>query len=110
MASTSTIELEEVVELLRKIARGEIPLMPASERPQDEAIVAILRAGPYALYLLKDAEGVGSFECLVHDDGRRGDIDEWFAATGQLPLEPLSEAERVQLEQIMKAAAQQPRH
>ena len=104
MASAGTIEVDEAAELLRRIARGDVALTPVSPAIVDAAIVAVFCADRYVLYLFKDDEGPGTFECLVREEGWAPDVGGWFVATGQLPLELLTEIERMQLEEVISRA------
>jgi hypothetical protein len=70
----------------------------------DAAIAAIFCADRYVLYLFEDGEGPGTFECLASEDGWAPDVGGWFAATGQLPLELLTETERMRLEEVIGKA------
>jgi hypothetical protein len=93
-----SITIEEAADLLRAIARGEMQLKAIAGAVPGAEDFSGLRAGPYSFCFQEEMDELGCFTRLIHDDGRTGDHEGWFATAGRLPDDLLSGEDRTQFE------------
>jgi len=111
MSAPAAITPEEVAGVLRRVARGEIPIAlvePAHTWTDIYAGDVAFTAGGWRIVIFNDCMELDYVDSATAPDGRHADFEDWHppgATHFACPLCHLTRAEREALERLVEAAA-----
>jgi hypothetical protein len=100
----TAVSLEEVADLLRRLARGEVSASSKADEHWDTQVNFYVMVEGWRLSIFNDADSMDGVYFAEAPDGRHTDIDEWFKEYGKEPQDLLSDEEVNTLEELFRQA------